>query len=414
METERAGRVLELVLFKLKEGVTSERFLATVDAVSTWARTQPGFLSRDLSHDRAEDRWIEVVYWRTLGDAEAAADAAQGSAACAPMFADRHGLDAVPPCRAGDGARPRRGRHVNVARDGELDEVTDLALAARDGDRGAGGAVPGGPATDVPLGAAVLWQPDRRRGRRAGGADPLGHQPRVVRGTLPVHHVGAHGGGASVAAHRPPRAEASVAGADAFGAFIDSHVADPVWEPASRVEYESCGADVRLSCTYGMLLCLSQDQRVAYLLGDLLGFSDAGAAEICEITRAAFRQRLARARVVMRTLMAERCGLVRAGNPCRCDRLVHASIDSGLLDPLDPRWARHGGVTLPIETTTVDAAARELDLAVAAAEVFRTDPSFAAPATVWTGSPAPFPLCSATGDRTPRGGVARVSVAGGG
>ena len=178
------------------------------------------------------------------------------------------------------------------------------------------------------------------------------------------------------------RAEASVAGADAFGAFIDSHVADPVWEPASRVEYEELCADVRLSCTYGMLLCLSRDQRVAYLLGDLLGFSDADAAEICEITRAAFRQRLARARVVMRTLMAERCGLVRAGNPCRCDRLVHASIDSGLLDPLDPRWARHGGVTLPIETTTVDAAARELDLAVAAAEVFRTDPSFAAPATV--------------------------------
>lgn len=108
METERAGRVLELVVFKLKEGVTSERFLATVDAVSEWARTQPGFLSRDLSHDRAEDRWIEVVYWRTLGDAEAAADAAQGSAACAPMFAlidmdsmlFLHGMPAMAPVLA--------------------------------------------------------------------------------------------------------------------------------------------------------------------------------------------------------------------------------------------------------------------------------------------------------------------------
>jgi hypothetical protein len=87
METEWGGRVLELVVFNLKEGVTSERFLETVDAVSEWARTRPGFLSRDLSHVAAEDRWIEVVYWRTLGDAEAAADAAQGSAACAPMFA---------------------------------------------------------------------------------------------------------------------------------------------------------------------------------------------------------------------------------------------------------------------------------------------------------------------------------------
>jgi hypothetical protein len=87
METERSNRVLELVVFNLKEGVATERFLATIDAVSEWARTQPGFVSRDLSHVPAEDRWIEVVYWRTLGDAEAAADAAQGSTACAPMFA---------------------------------------------------------------------------------------------------------------------------------------------------------------------------------------------------------------------------------------------------------------------------------------------------------------------------------------
>jgi hypothetical protein len=87
METEQGDRVLELVVFNLKAGVTPERFVATVDAVSEWARTQPGFVSRDLSYVPADDRWIEVVYWRTLAEAEAAADAAQGSAACAPMFA---------------------------------------------------------------------------------------------------------------------------------------------------------------------------------------------------------------------------------------------------------------------------------------------------------------------------------------
>ncbi|MGH9286827.1 MAG: hypothetical protein ACRD0V_00775 [Acidimicrobiales bacterium] len=60
----------------------------------------------------------------------------------------------------------------------------------------------------------------------------------------------------------------------------------------------------------------------------------------------------------MRQLMGERCGLVRADNPCRCDRLVRASIDRGILDPDDPRWARQRGVTLPIKTTTIDKAAR--------------------------------------------------------
>lgn len=64
---------------------------------------------------------------------------------------------------------------------------------------------------------------------------------------------------------------------------------------------------------------------------------------------------------------------------------MRASIDGGILDPDDPRWARHGGVTLPIETTTIDTAARELDLAVAVAEVYRTDASFSAPEAVWEG-----------------------------
>lgn len=287
---------------------------------------------------------------------------------------------------------------MSLPRDGDLDEVTDLALAARDGDRAA-----------LEELCRAIQQPMYRLALRFCGdtVDAEDAAQEVV--IRLVTNLGSFEGRSrfttwayTVAVRQLLRtvrrgAEASVAGADAFGAFIDSHVADPAWEPASRVEYEELCADVRLSCTYGMLLCLSRDQRVAYLLGDLLGFSDADAAEICEISRAAFRQRLARARALMRTLMAERCGLVRAGNPCRCDRLVRASIDGGLLDPSDPRWARHGGVTLPIDTTTVDAAARELDLAVAAAEVFRTDPPFAAPATVWDGLARAIPTL--LGDR---------------
>jgi len=95
--------------------------------------------------------------------------------------------------------------------------------------------------------------------------------------------------------------------------------------------------------------------------------------------------------------------LVRADNPCRCDRLVRASIDGRLLDPDDPRWARHGGVTLPIETTTIDQAAEELDLAVAVAEVYRTDPSFAAPTAVWAGLVLAIPTPLRDPGRLPSG-----------
>jgi hypothetical protein len=79
-------RVLELVVFKLKPGATREQLLATVDGVSEWAGSQPGFVSRDLAYAADEDRWIDVVWWESLEDAEAAAGAAVSSPSCAPMF----------------------------------------------------------------------------------------------------------------------------------------------------------------------------------------------------------------------------------------------------------------------------------------------------------------------------------------
>ena len=81
------GKVLELVVFALREGVTRERLLETSGPVSEWARDQPGFVSRELFEDAEGGRWIDVVRWDTLEQAHAAAEAAMTSESCAPMFA---------------------------------------------------------------------------------------------------------------------------------------------------------------------------------------------------------------------------------------------------------------------------------------------------------------------------------------
>jgi hypothetical protein len=81
-----SGKVLELVVFKLRDGVTRDQLLGTADAVSAWAAEQPGFISRELSYDAEGDRWIDVIWWRTLQDAHAAAERALSSDRCAPMF----------------------------------------------------------------------------------------------------------------------------------------------------------------------------------------------------------------------------------------------------------------------------------------------------------------------------------------
>ena len=73
-------------MFELRDGASRDQLLGTVDAVSSWIAQQPGFVSRQLAHDPEGDRWIDVVWWRTMEDAHAAAERAMTSESCAPMF----------------------------------------------------------------------------------------------------------------------------------------------------------------------------------------------------------------------------------------------------------------------------------------------------------------------------------------
>jgi hypothetical protein len=95
-------------VFKLGDGVSRERFLGTVDDVSRWIARQPGFISRELVYDGDGDRWIDVVWWKSMAEAQAAAELAMSSDSCAPMFAlidmestlMLHGTPAIPPVAA--------------------------------------------------------------------------------------------------------------------------------------------------------------------------------------------------------------------------------------------------------------------------------------------------------------------------
>jgi RNA polymerase sigma factor (sigma-70 family) len=177
--------------------------------------------------------------------------------------------------------------------------------------------------------------------------------------------------------------ESSVKGAETFAAFLDQGLAERDFT-AEEAEYRLLCAEVRISCTYGMLLCLSRPLRASYILGDAMGMPDVVAAEICGITPAAQRQRLARARKTMRKIIADRCGLVNATNPCRCGRQIEASLDAGILDRGNLTFAEHPRTDSgPIETGTIERAAEQLDLMLAMSEVYRSDPSFAAPNEVW-------------------------------
>jgi hypothetical protein len=84
---DESQKVLELVVFRAKDGVSHDQLLSTVDAVSNWALAQPGFISRELAYSPETNQWIEVIWWQTRADADAAAAIAMTDEACTPMFA---------------------------------------------------------------------------------------------------------------------------------------------------------------------------------------------------------------------------------------------------------------------------------------------------------------------------------------
>jgi RNA polymerase sigma factor (sigma-70 family) len=179
--------------------------------------------------------------------------------------------------------------------------------------------------------------------------------------------------------------ESSVRSADAFGAAIDAGLGPVPDDVEGQTEYEELCAEVRISCTYGMLLCLSREVRLAYILGDLMGMTDRDGAEVCEVTPAAFRKRLSRARKTMRRIIANRCGLVREENPCRCGGQIASGERLGVLERGNLKLATHPrrDGRMILADTTIEAAARQLDLAEAIAEVYKTDPEFVAPRRVY-------------------------------
>jgi hypothetical protein len=91
--------------------------------------------------------------------------------------------------------------------------------------------------------------------------------------------------------------------------------------------------EVKIGCTLAMLQCLDRDHRLAYILGEIMELDHIQAAGVLEITPAAFRKRLSRARASILSFMTAHCGLINPTNACRCHRRVSTAVALGRVDP---------------------------------------------------------------------------------
>jgi RNA polymerase sigma factor (sigma-70 family) len=135
--------------------------------------------------------------------------------------------------------------------------------------------------------------------------------------------------------------------------------------------------EAKIGCTSGMLLCLDREQRLVYILGGILGAPDVVGAELLEISRDAFRQKLTRARRDLHSFMQGQCGLVNSANPCRCAKKTQGFIKAGYLDPHKLLFARAHVTRVREVAPAALVGLEELDAAYG--EIHRDHPFHAAP-----------------------------------
>lgn len=120
-------------------------------------------------------------------------------------------------------------------------------------------------------------------------------------------------------------------------AVIDEDLPDEKTLPVTQAMIVE---EARLGCITAMLMCLDRRQRLAFVLGEVMGEDSETAAAALEVTPANFRQLLSRARHDLYQFMNEKCGLVNQANPCRCARKASGFMRHGWLDPMSRQFTK--------------------------------------------------------------------------
>lgn len=163
---------------------------------------------------------------------------------------------------------------------------------------------------------------------------------------------------------------------DTYGEQLESLGLDELRLPAElEPERQLIVEDAKVGCMLGMLLCLSREQRIVYILGEVFTAPSNVAAGILGMTGENFRKQLQRARQDLTSFMNDRCGLINTKNACRCERKTQAFIRAGWVDPGNRKF-----VPIRLESAKAQAPrlAAELDHLVEDryATLFRAHPAF--------------------------------------
>jgi RNA polymerase sigma factor (sigma-70 family) len=140
-------------------------------------------------------------------------------------------------------------------------------------------------------------------------------------------------------------------------------------EAPERTEDLVALGELKMGCSRALLSCLDADERIAFILGEIMELEGPEAADILDVPAATFRKRLSRARERLREALAGSCGVFNPEAPCRCHRRLTRATALGRVTP---------GATstdVPLDVVGLRSHLKDIEEAVRVAAYYRADPS---------------------------------------
>ncbi len=131
-------------------------------------------------------------------------------------------------------------------------------------------------------------------------------------------------------------------GFKAFGKHLDEVPMEALPDEANVApETRLLIEEAKNGCMSLMLICLSLQQRLVYILGEIFNVSSQEGGEILVMSPANFRKILSRARTKLHGFMREKCGLANPRARCRCSGKVQPHLKTGRIKPGNLKFSRH-------------------------------------------------------------------------
>jgi len=112
----------------------------------------------------------------------------------------------------------------------------------------------------------------------------------------------------------------------------------------------------------------------SFILGDILELDHKEASLVLEIEPATFRKRLSRARADLIAFTQAHCGIVKPGNACHCHKRIDHAVQTGRVQPQNPRFAKD--LDSPNQFDTVVAEIGNLEESQRLVALYRAQPEF--------------------------------------